>query len=155
MMFCVKLMFKSSLLLLLFSYNQNCLGKAKKNMLYSIFWTIRCTYNPLFFSKMKHAPYSLVHLMCGSGCALSPSCEQILCCNNPYQRNSTYLNSFFLESKLVFSCIQMTYSHSPYKCVFSFHLSSFPSRVYFSLHFTCINIHMHCACIATCTIPSN
>ena len=53
---------------------------------YRIFRTIRRTYNPLFFSKMERAPYSPVRLMCGSGCALSPNSEQILCCNNRCQR---------------------------------------------------------------------
>ena len=68
---------------------------------YLIFRTITRTYNLLFFSKMERAPYSPVRLMCGSGCALSPSSEQILCCDNRYQRNSTSLNSLFLGSKLL------------------------------------------------------
>ena len=70
-------------------------------LMYRIFRTIRRTYNSLIFSKMERAPYTPVRLMCGSGCALSPNSEQILCCNNSHQRKSTYLNSFFLESKLV------------------------------------------------------
>ena len=105
---------------------------------------------------MEHAPYSPMHLICGSVCALSPSSEQILCSKNRHQRNSTSLNSFFLKSKLLVSFLranflflsydQITYSHTPYDCVFSLHLLSFPSRVYLSLHFTCVNTYMHCAC---------
>ena len=68
--------------------------------IYRIFRTIRHAHNPLICSKMERAPYSPVRLMCGSGCALLPSSEQILCCNKRYQRNSTYLTSFFLAIKL-------------------------------------------------------
>ena len=87
---------------------------------YRIFRTIRCTYSPLIFSKMEPASYNPVRLMCGSGCALSPSSEQILCCNKPYQRNSTYLNAFYLESNLLFSSLRSSY------------LLSFPLQVCFS-----------------------
>ena len=88
---------------------------------YHIFWTIRCTYNPLIFSKMELAPYSLEHLVCGSDCALSPSAEQILCCSKHYQCNSTYLCLFFLGANFFFlSCNQITDSHSFYKYVFCF-----------------------------------
>ena len=38
---------------------------------YRIFRTIRRTYNPLIFSKIKREPYSPVRQMCGSGCALN------------------------------------------------------------------------------------
>ena len=50
-----------------------------KQLTHHIFQTIKHTYNPLFFSKMKRVPYSPEHLMCESDCALSPSSEQILC----------------------------------------------------------------------------
>ena len=104
--------------------------------LYRIYRTIRRSYNPLFFSKVESAPYSPVLLMCGSGCTLSPSSEQILCCNNRYQRNSTSLNSFFFESKLLFFLaiklpalisptslfFLFTCSHSLHKCIFLFTL---------------------------------
>ena len=76
--------------------------------------------NSLIFSKMEPASYNPVRLMCGSGCALSPSSEQILCCNKPYQRNSTYLNAFYLESNLLFSSLRSSY------------LLSFPLQVCFS-----------------------
>ena len=111
-------------------------------IIYRIFRIIKRACNPLIFSKMRHAPYISVRLMCGSGYALSPNYEQILGCNNHYQRNSTSLNSLFLESKLL-SCDQITYSyfHSPVfsPFVFSFYLLSFSSRVYLSLHFTCVD----------------
>ena len=58
---------------------------------------------------MECAPFSPVRLMYGSGCALSPSSEQILCCSKRYQRNSTYLNSFFLENKLLVSFLRSNY----------------------------------------------
>ena len=73
----------------------------------------------LTFSKIERAPYSPVRLMCGSDCALSPNSEQVLCCNKRYQRNCTYLHSFFLESKLLVSFLRSNY------------LLSFPLRVCF------------------------
>ena len=57
----------------------------------------------LIFSKVERGPYSPVRPMCGSGCALSRSFEQILCCNKRYKRNSTYLDSFFVDGKLLLS----------------------------------------------------
>ena len=92
--------------------------------LYRIFRTIRRTYNPLFFSKMERGPYSPMRLIYGSGCALSPTSKQILCCNNCYQRNSTSLNSFFLKSKLLVSFLR------------SNDVLSFPLRVCFSSYST-------------------
>ena len=121
--------------------------------------TIRCIpyfsdhkahFNLSFFSKMEHAPYSPVRLMCGSGCALSSSSEEILCFNNCYQRNSTFLNSFFLESKLLNSLLQSNdlLSFPLRVCIFSSPtLVSF--TMYLSLHFMSVNTHMRRACIAT------
>ena len=100
--------------LLRFSHVPKILCRSTKR----IFQTIRRTNNPLIFSKMERAPYCPLRLMRGSGCALSSSSEQILCCNNRYQRNSTFHNSFFLESKLL-SLLRSNY------------LLSFPLRVCF------------------------
>ena len=75
-------------------------------------------------------------LMCGSGCALSSSSEQILCCNKRYQRNSAYFNAFFLESK-VLSFLRSSHLLSfPLRvCFFSSHtLVSFTSVSFFSLY---------------------
>ena len=129
--------------------DHGCSLNEKRNQ-YRIFRTTRCTNNSLIFPRMERGPYSSVRLMCGSGCALSPSCEQILCGNKCYQRNCNYLNSF-LRANLFLSCNQITYYHPLYKFVFSLQLLSFPSQVYFSLHFTCVNTHVRRACIAICT----
>ena len=70
---------------------------------------------------MERAPYSPVRLMCGSGCALSPSSEQILCCNKRYQRVCTTSTHSLLRANFLFlSCDQMTYSHSFYDVFFLF-----------------------------------
>ena len=63
----------------------------------------------------------------------------------------TSTRSFLRANFLFLSCDQITYSHSLYECVFSLHLLPFPSQVYFSLHLMCVNTHVRCACIATCT----
>ena len=115
--------------------------------MYRIFWTIRRTYYSLIFSKMERAPYSPVRLRCGSGCALSPSSEQSLCCNKRYQRNCTYLNSLLLESKLLVSFLQSNYLlSSPLPVCFS----SSPTLVPFTSAFFS-SPYVRSACIGTCT----
>ena len=118
---------------------------------YRIFRTIRRTYTPLIFSKIKHAPYSTVRLMCGSGCALSASFEQIIFCNKRYQRNCTYLNSFFLKSKLV-SFLRSNYlsSLSLRMCFISSPTFVPFTNVFFSSLYV-RKSYVRRACIATCT----
>ena len=88
-----------------------------------IFQTIKHTYNALIFSKMECVPYSLVHLKCEPGCPLSPSLNKFyvaISANNTVLPTST---RFFLRANfLFFSCNQITYSNSFYKCIFLFTL---------------------------------
>ena len=113
---------------------------------YHIFQTIRHTYNPLIFSKMEHVRYSPVCPMCGSGCALSPSSEQLLCCNKRYQHNCTTSTRFFSRTNFLFLAIKLP-TLIPLMSVFFSSLAL--------VHFTCINTYLRRACIATCTVPSN
>ena len=108
-------------------------------MLYCIFRTIRCTYNPLIFSKMKYAPYSPVLLMCGSDCNLSPSSEQIYVVISAINAIVSTATCSLRANFLLLSCNQIIYSHSLYECVFFFIYSHSPKSVFFSSPY----VHKH------------
>ena len=93
------------------------------------------TYLNLFFHERK-----LLIVWCGLNCTLSPSSEQILCCNKCYQCNSTYLNSFFLESKL------LSFLQSNYALLFPLQMCFFSLPIFVpftSVFFSSLYVHKH------------